>query len=122
MHDVAHIGIVVKNVDKSLAFYTSVLGCNRAESYQDERIRLEFIKSGQQTIELIQYTDDAAGSRGPGIVDHVAFLVKDMDDEIERLRQNQVPLLFDQPKIMSDKKIMFFTGPDGERLEFVQKL
>lgn len=122
MHDVAHIGIVVKNVDKSLAFYTSVLGCTRAESYQDERIRLEFIKSGQQTIELIQYTEDAAGSRGPGIVDHVAFLVKDMDDAIARLRQNQVPLLFDQPKIMSDKKIMFFTGPDGERLEFVQKL
>lgn len=122
MYNVAHIGIVVKDADKSLEFYTTVLGCTREESYQDERIRLEFIKAGQQTIELIQYKEDAAGERGPGIVDHIAFLVNDLEAELAKLRQQQVKLLLNQPKISGNKKLMFFSGPDGERLEFIQKL
>ena len=122
MHEVAHIGVVVRDIDKSVNFYTTVLGCQREESYQDDRIRLEFIKSGQQTIELIQYKQDPAGSRGFGLVDHIAFLVQDIDREIARLQQFNVPLLFDQPKLTGNKRIMFFTGPDGERLEFVQKV
>lgn len=122
MYTVAHIGVVVKDADKSLDFYTNVLGCKPEESYRDERIRLEFIKAGQQTIELIQYTQDAVSARGAGIVDHIAFFVADLDAELVKLRLKQVNLLFDQPKVVGDKKIMFFTGPDGERLELVQKL
>lgn len=122
MYNIAHIGIVVKDADKSLEFYTTVLGCKRQESYQDERLRLEFITAGQQTIELIQYTQDAVSERGAGIVDHIAFYVNDLEAEIAKLRQQQVELLLDQPKVVGDKKIMFFSGPDGERLELVQKL
>ncbi|CVK18677.1 VOC family protein [Sporomusa sphaeroides] len=122
MYNIAHIGVVVKDADKSLEFYTTVLGCTREESYQDERIRLEFIKAGQQTIELIQYKEDAVSDRGPGIIDHIAFLVNDLEAELAKLRQQQVRLLLDQPKISGNKKLMFFSGPDGERLEFIQKL
>lgn len=122
MYNIAHIGIVVKDADKSLEFYTTVLGCKRQESYQDERLRLEFITAGQQTIELIQYKQDAVSERGAGIVDHIAFYVNDLEAEIAKLRQQQVELLLDQPKVVGDKKIMFFSGPDGERLELVQKL
>lgn len=122
MIEAAHIGVVVTNVDTSMDFYTRVLGCQVEDTYQDERIRLVFIKSGQQTIELIQYKEDPAGARGAGRVDHIAFSVTDLAAELERLRQHNVPLLFDQPKVVGDKKIMFFTGPDGERLEFLQKI
>lgn len=122
MVSVAHIGVVVKDTDKSLEFYTRVLGCTVEESYQDERIRLTFIKAGPQTIELIQYQEDAVKARGAGIVDHIAFAVTDMEAEVARLRQHNVTLLFDQPKVTNGKKILFFAGPDGERLEFVQKL
>ncbi|SMD12611.1 VOC family protein [Sporomusa malonica] len=122
MVEVAHIGVVVTNADKSLNFYTRVLGCQVEDTYQDERIRLVFIKSGQQTIELIQYKEDPAGARGAGRVDHIAFAVTDLEVELDKLRQHNVTLLFDQPKVVGNKKIMFFAGPDGERLEFVQKI
>ena len=122
MYEVAHVGIVFTDADKSLNFYTTVLGCQQEESYQDERIRLEFIKSGQLTIELIQYKEDIERERKAGRVDHIAFAVADIDAEIAKLRRQDVPLLFAEPKVSKDKKIMFFTGPDGERLEFVQKL
>ena len=122
MYNVAHIGIVVKNMDKSLEFYTTVLGCRLEESYQDERVHLAFVKAGQQTIELIQYQEDSVEVRGAGSVDHIAFAVTDIEFEIAKLQQHNVTLLFEQPKVVSGKKIMFFTGPDGERLELVQSL
>lgn len=122
MYQVAHIGIVVKDMDTSLEFYTTVLGCELVESYQDERIHLEFLKAGQQTIELIQYQEDSVKERGAGIIDHLAFAVNDIEAAIDKLRQQQVTLLFDQPKIVGGRKIMFFVGPDGERMEFVQSL
>ena len=122
MYHVAHIGVVVKDAGKSLEFYTTVLGCTWEESYQDERVRLEFIKAGLQTIELIQYKQDVVSERGAGVVDHIAFFVNDLDAEIAKLRQQQVKLLLDQPKVSGNKKLMFFSGPDGERLEFIQRL
>lgn len=122
MYNIAHIGIVVKDMDKSLEFYTTVLGCALEESYQDERIHLAFIKAGQQTIELIQHQEDSVKVRGAGIVDHIAFAVTDIAAEMDKLRQHNVTLLFDQPKVVSGKKILFFSGPDDERLEFVQNL
>ncbi|HWR42338.1 VOC family protein [Sporomusa sp.] len=122
MFEVAHVGVVVTDADKSLDFYTKVLGCQVEDSYQDERIRLIFIKSGQLTIELIQHKADPAGERSAGRVDHIAFSVNDLAAEIEKLRHHNVTLLFDQPRVVGDKKIMFFAGPDGERLEFVQKI
>lgn len=122
MYNVAHIGIVVKDMDKSLKFYTTVLGCALEGSYQDERIHLAFIKAGQQTIELIQYPEDSVKVRGAGVVDHIAFAVTDIAAEMEKLRQHKVTLLFDPPKMVNGKKILFFVGPDNERLEFVQTL
>ncbi|HWR07160.1 VOC family protein [Sporomusa sp.] len=122
MFEVAHVGVVVADADKSLAFYTKVLDCQVEDMYQDERIRLIFIRSGQLTIELIQYTADPAPTRNAGRVDHIAFFVNDLTAEIEKLRQHNIILLFDQPRVVGNKKIMFFVGPDGERLEFVEKI
>ncbi|MDF2568444.1 MAG: methylmalonyl-CoA epimerase [Sporomusa sp.] len=122
MIEVAHIGVVVTNVDKSLDFYTKVLGCQLEDTYQDDRIRLVFIKSGKQTIELIQHREDPVETRSAGRVDHIAFVVTDLNTELKNLRHHNVTLLFDQPKVVGNKKIMFFVGPDGERLEFVQKI
>lgn len=122
MYDVAHIGVVVQDADKSLDFYCNVLGFKAAGTYQDGRVRLEFIKSGCQTIELIQYKEDTVSVRSSGRVDHIAFAVTDLDAEIDHLRQHDVTLLLESPLINGDNKIMFFAGPDGERLEFVQKI
>jgi len=48
--------------------------------------------------------------------------VTDLDAEIDHLRQHDVTLLLESPLINGDNKIMSFAGPDGERLEFVQKI
>ncbi|MPM46898.1 hypothetical protein SDC9_93605 [bioreactor metagenome] len=80
------------------------------------------LKAGSQTIELVQYFHDKECNRRAGIVDHIAFIVPDMDKALKQLTQHNVPLLQDKPKVLPDKIIMFFSGPDGERLEFIENL
>jgi lactoylglutathione lyase len=123
MYTIDHIGVVVKNLDKSIDFYTKVLECKLENSFPNDHARFAFLTAGQQTIELIQYHEDSEKVRGAGVVDHIAFTVTDIETETAKLRQQGVTLLFDRPRVTdSGKKILFFTGPDGERLEFVQKL
>lgn len=122
MYEVSHIGLVVRDAAKSSDFYQKVLGCSEVDSYRDNRVTLVFLRTGTQTIELVQYMAGEAEPRRAGVVDHIAFKVQDIDAEIAKLRGMGVTLIFDAPREMAGgKKIFFFAGPDGERLEFVQE-
>ncbi|HMM21145.1 MAG TPA: VOC family protein [Selenomonadales bacterium] len=122
MYEVSHIGLVVKDAAKSGEFYREILGCSEVDSYRDSRVALVFLRAGTQTIELVQYMAGETEPRRAGVVDHIAFQVRDIEAEAARLRQRGVRLLFDAPREMAGgKKIFFFAGPDGERLEFVQE-
>lgn len=122
MYEVAHVGIVVKDAQISSKFYCDVLGCKLYETVDSAELKLIMLKAGCQTIELVQYFKDKERERGAGVVDHIAFIVPDMDMALEQLALHNVPLLQDKPKVLPDKKIMFFSGPDGERLEFIENL
>ncbi len=122
MYEVAHIGLVVKDADRSARFYSDVLGCQPSDIYEDDRIKIAFLKAGTQTIELVQYREGEKEQRRAGVVDHIAFKVNDIDAAVARLREKGATLLFEAPRpALSDKKIFFFAGPDGERLEFIQE-
>lgn len=122
MYKIAHIGLVVKDADKSRDFYEKVLGCREIDSYRDERVCLRFLDAGGQTIELVQYLAGEAEPRKAGVVDHLAFRVADIEAEVARLRNLGVTCIFDAPrKAAGTKTIFFFAGPDGERIEFVQE-
>lgn len=124
MYEVAHVGLVVKDAERSSVFYREVLGCRPAGRHEDERVKLLFLEAGGQTIELVEYKGVAYEPRRAGTVDHLAFKVTDLEAAMDRLRAHGVTLLFDEPRMVMDgtKRIMFFAGPDGERLEFVQEV
>jgi lactoylglutathione lyase len=121
MYKVAHIGLVVKDADRSSLFYQQILNCEVVNSYQDERIKLIFLNSGGQIIELVQRLQESTLERTAGIVDHIAFEVEDVFAEMERLHAAGVVTVSDTPGgIGRSLKNFFFLGPDGERLEFLQ--
>lgn len=121
MYNVAHVGIVVQDAERSTEFYTGVLGCQVVETYEDERIKLVFLRAGDQIIELVKYYQKEI-NREAGIIDHIAFRVEDLEQEIEQLTAKNVEFLYDAPIIVGSKKIIFFIGPDGERLELVEEM
>jgi lactoylglutathione lyase len=122
MYEVAHVGLVVKNAECSSDFYCDVLGCKRVDSYRDERIKILMLQAGTQIIELVQYLAGDKLDRQAGVVDHIAFKVEDIEAAVDKLRSAGVKLLFEAPLTMAGgKRIFFFAGPDGERLEFIQE-
>lgn len=121
MYDMAHIGIVVKDIDKSTAFYQQVLGGKVIEKNQNERLQLVLLSLGGQNLELLQYLDANEENRPAGNIDHIGFTVQDIGEEITRLKNLGVTCLSASPReAPGGKKILFFLGPDGERLEFIQ--
>lgn len=122
MYKLAHAGIVVGDCERSSQFYEEVFHCQRIEEFEDNKIKIMFLKLEDGVLELIQHKDVVAEYRQAGPVDHLAVAVNDIDAEVARLNKLGIPCLFEKPKeVLKGKKIMFFSGPDGEKLEFIQE-
>lgn len=122
MYDINHIGIVVKDCKKSIAFYKEILGAKVIDEINNDKIKIIFLKLGNQILELIQYLDISYKQRSAGSFDHIAINVADINKEVERIKKMGVNCLFDSPReVLAGKKIMFFVGPDGEKIEFIEQ-
>ncbi|WP_274365444.1 VOC family protein [Paenibacillus thermotolerans] len=123
MKKLEHIGIMAKNIEESIRFYTEIVGMrlDRREKL-DNGVELVFLHfPGQESveIELISRWDDSFSENG--IVGHVAFTVDNIEQELERLKQAGVRLIDETPRtILGGIKIAFFYGPSGEQLEMFQ--
>jgi lactoylglutathione lyase len=124
MNGIAHIGVVVKDAQKTADFYCRLLGCEVSGGFEDERLKAVFLNCGSGTLEVLQYFKDGDAKRGTGVVDHIAFDVEDIDETVKKLKENGIVMLSDEPKVImgGSKKIIFFLGPDGERLELMQQI
>ena len=123
MSKLAHIGIVVSDMARSVAFYQDVLSCKVTDARDIGFANLTFLDYEGVPLELVQRKNEAGVIRdgAKGRVDHVGFYVDDIDSEFARLKAKNVPLLTDAPQNNGFMKNFFFFGPDGERLEFVQR-
>lgn len=120
-----HVGIMVKDADVSLKFYTEIMGMSLLRRVElgdgAELIFLGYAGSDDVELELISRGHD--GLSPEGIVHHLAFTVSDIEAELERLKGLGVQLLDVVPReiaALNGTKIAFFLGPDGEHLELVQ--
>lgn len=123
IHKLEHIGVMVKDMDTSIKFYTEVMGMRLAARERlNEEVELAFLSfpdSENIEIELVGRGSDGLSDEGK--VHHIAFTVSDIESEIERLKGLGVRLLDETPRtILDGRKIAFFFGPDGERLELFQ--
>ncbi|PKM78305.1 MAG: hypothetical protein CVU90_03325 [Firmicutes bacterium HGW-Firmicutes-15] len=122
MYELAHLGIVVKNCDRSTDFYGRILGCTVIDSIANEELKIVYLQSGALTIELLEYLVPPSSPREAGTFDHLAFSVPNIQAAIARLNEQGVEFLSGSPRLaMNGKKIIFFTGPDGERIELLEK-
>ncbi len=115
-----HIGIVVKDIERSIQFYRDVLSLPLIERIEVRNLRLAFFKIGDTELELIE------GAQGyqeaDGIVNHLAFSVANVDEVLSHLRAHGVELIDEEPReIWEGCRIAFFRGPDGEKLELFER-
>ncbi|QYR22831.1 VOC family protein [Paenibacillus sp. sptzw28] len=119
-----HVGIMVKDLEKSISFYTEIIGLSHlyTMTHTNGVIRLAFLAGAdaQETeLELIEGYN--SGLPAEGKTHHVAFTVDDAEAEFERIKGLGVPLRDSEiTTLPNGARYFFFYGPDGEFLEMFQ--
>jgi len=115
-----HIGIKVKDLSTSVEFYSKNLDFTVDSTFETEKSNIVFLKNENTVIELICPKNGAFDYSANSVINHMAFIVPDIYEYIEKLKKNNVKFKTGGPMEATGKKIIFFYGPDGEDLEFVQ--
>jgi lactoylglutathione lyase len=122
-----HTMIRVGDLEKSIAFYTSVLGMRllRRKDYPAGRFTLAFVGYGNEAensvIELTYNWDTSAYDLGNGF-GHLAVEVEDAHRACEEVRKRGGKVVREAgPMNAGTTIIAFIEDPDGYKIEFIQK-
>ncbi len=125
-----HASIRTSNMDRSIDFYTRLLGLtllNRREIPQNNA-EIAFLRDPQAkgaTLELTFYRNQKKFSQAEyenRVFDHLAFEVTDMHQTIEAMRKEKITIT-DEPFKLSPagSLIAFVEDPDGTLIELIEK-
>lgn len=131
MNKIEHIGIAVKDIDRSNALFAALFGQEhyKIEEVASEGVKTSFFQVGPNKIELLEAQNDQSPiakfieKKGEGI-HHIAFAVDDIISEIERLEKAGFQLLNKEPKKGADNKLIAFLHPrssNGVLIELCQE-
>lgn len=132
MKKIEHIGIAVKNIRAANKIYESLLGVPsyKAEQVESEGVETSFFRCGESKIELLEATHPDSpiakfiDKRGEGI-HHIAFAVENIEQEMNRLKEEGFVLLNETPKKGADNKLVAFLHPkstNGVLVELCQEI
>ncbi len=113
-----HVAIVVEDLPTALHFWQDALGLSlqRTEDNPGEAVRIAFLPLGESEIELLEPTTPESGiakylaKRGPGM-HHVCLQVDDIEAAMQRLRDHQIELINESPRIREDGTRYAFVHP-----------
>ena len=113
-----HVGIYVKDLKRSLRFYSDILGFTEHHSFSKGESKIAVLDLNGGLLELIQ-RPDAPAEAPRGRWSHVAFHVDDFDDLVSRLEERGLELR----KVTLDdgSRLAFFKDPDGHDIEIMEK-
>ena len=119
----AHVGLYIKDIERSKQFYQDVLGFTCVCEFTNETgDKLAFMKSGDAVYELIQHKNWM--DRKDGLFDHMAMQVDDIEQVSSELKAKGIvfedEIYFDHNVFENGVKYQAFRGPDGEHLEIYQ--
>ncbi|MBT6834993.1 MAG: methylmalonyl-CoA epimerase [Bacteroidetes bacterium] len=115
---IEHIGIAVRNLEESIAYYENVFGlsCYAIEEVADQKVKTAFFKVGQTKIELLESTDPNGPigkfieKKGEG-VHHLAFAVDDIEQKLTELDQKGIQLIDQDPRNGAEGLSIAFLHP-----------
>lgn len=118
MLKVEHIGIAIRSLADSIPLFEKLLdtNCYKTETVESESVNTAFFRKGETKIELLESSSEDGviskyiAKKGEGI-HHIAFEVKDIMTEMERLKEQGFILLNDKPKEGADNKLVCFLHP-----------
>jgi methylmalonyl-CoA/ethylmalonyl-CoA epimerase len=131
MRKIEHLGIAVKDLEKSNELFEKLLGkaAYKEEAVEGEGVKTSFFMVGETKIELLQASRDDSPiakfieKKSEGL-HHIAFDVEDVYKEMERLKSEGFEILNETAKIGADNKLVIFLHPkstNGVLVELCQE-
>ncbi len=123
---ILHAMIRVADIDKSMKFYTELLGLKKTHEIKLEDCILHFLKGEDSDfeIELTQnFENPENGYTNGNAFGHFAIETKNMDEFDKKIKDFGWEYLY-EPFVMNEaqSKIAFIKDPDGNEIEIIQKL
>ena len=132
MKKIEHIGIAVHDIEASNKLFAKIFGKEpyKLEEVKSEGVITSFFHIGKNKIELVSATNHKSSvfkylNKYKEGVHHIAFSVKDINKEMERLKNEGIRLLNDSPKKGADNKLICFLHPkdtNGVLIELCQEI
>ena len=122
-----HTMLRVGNLDKSIAFYTQVLGMQvlRKHEYPDGKFTLAFVGYGDEqdsTVLELTYNWGTESYDKGNAYGHIAIEVDDAYKACETVKQAGGKVVREAgPMMHGTTVIAFIEDPDGYKVEFIQK-
>lgn len=120
-----HVGVFVNNLDTSLTFYQEVVGMVLKDKFSiaNGSVTLAFLGfNGSDETELELVFGSNSNLPPEGKVNHIAFLVDDIEEEFNRLKGLDVSFISEEVVTLPNGYRNFFVhGPDREKVEFFQR-
>ncbi|OIJ14552.1 glyoxalase [Anaerobacillus arseniciselenatis] len=122
---VEHVAIMVTNMDESIDFYKKLFGFEVRQRGQNKKREMTFLYLPSEPgfeIELMRDLVPSETYHEKGLVNHLAFTVDNIEEAFQFLKENGVEPHSETPNIAIDgAKTMFFSGPNNELLQFVER-
>ena len=128
---VEHIGVAVKNNDAAKKLFGDILGLHytKSETVAEQKVNTTFFEVGETHIELLEATSSDSTiakyieKKGEGI-QHIAFLVDNIEESLEELKAGGVQLIDEKPRLGAGGAKVAFLHPKstfGVLIELCEK-
>ena len=125
-----HTCIAVHDLDRSVAFYRDILGCEVAPEVDFGRVKCISLRIGGDTLELMKVLnpDEGKDLQRPmeagdiGNV-HIGFDVDNIEEHAQKVKNSNAEVIRDTHEIDLGNvviKAFYFRDPDGYALQFLQ--
>ena len=122
---VEHVGIMASDMEESIRFYETLFQFKlrvRVNNGQKEIVFLSHDGLPGFEIELIRDLQPTTLYAEHGLVNHLAFVVDNIEQVISYCKQKGIVFETNEPKRgINDRKTIRFRGPNGEILQLVEE-
>lgn len=119
MFNIDHLGIAVRSLEQSKAFYEKLgLTVMAEETVAQEKVKVAMVPVGESRLELLEPTsDDSAiarflSKRGEGL-HHIALQVDNLEATVDKLKADGVRLINEQIQVGAGGHLYVFVHPSS---------